>query len=191
MEKKELNGKNKLSFEIIRFSKIVEQHQHLFEEITIPPKTVLLNEGETSQRIFFVKQGALRLWANHNGVDITFRFCFENEAASSFLGSEPSIFTIESIETTTILTVKISDFWMLHDKMPEQKDVLINVLLTRLNEYGKLFLSRITKTPEERYLDMMKNNPEILLRVPQHYIATYLGITPVSLSRIRNRVMKK
>jgi len=189
-EQNKLNKKNELSFEIIRFSKIVENHQHLFEEITIPPKTILLHEGEISQRIFFVKQGALRLWANHNGVDITFRFCFENEAASSFLGSEPSIFTIESIETTTILIVKIKDFWMLHDKMPEHKDALINILLKRLNDYGKLFLSRITKKPEERYLEMMNDNPEILLRVPQHYIATYLGITPVSLSRIRNRVAK-
>jgi hypothetical protein len=65
------------------------------------------------------------------------------------------------------------------------------MLFKRLNEYGKLLLSRITKKPEERYLEMMKNNPEILLRVPLHYIATYLGITPVSLSRIRNRVIKK
>jgi hypothetical protein len=44
------------------------------------------------------------------------------------------------------------------------------VLTNRLNDYAKLFLSRITKNPEERYLEMMKNNPEILLRVPQHYI---------------------
>ena len=181
---------NKLSFEITRFSKIVEKQQHLFEEITIPAKTILLHEGEISQRIFFVKQGALRLWANHDGADITFRFCFENEVASSFLGSEPSIFTIESIEPSTVMIVKIRDFFMLLDEAPEHKDALINVLLKRLNDYGKLFLSRITKKPEERYLEMMNNNPEILLRVPQHYIATYLGITPVSLSRIRNRVTK-
>jgi CRP-like cAMP-binding protein len=189
-EQNELNGERKFSSELIRFSKIVAKHQHLVEEITIPPKTTLLHEGEISQRIFFVKQGALRLWANHDGVDITFRFCFENEAASSFLGSEPSIFTIESIETSTIMVVKVSDFLLLLNEMPEYKDVFINLLLKRLNEYGKLFLSRITKKPEERYLEMMKNNPEILLRVPQHYIATYLGITPVSLSRIRNRVTK-
>jgi len=88
------------------------------------------------------------------------------------------------------MIVKIRDFFMLLDEAPEHKDALINVLLKRLNDYGKLFLSRITKKPEERYLEMMNNNPEILLRVPQHYIATYLGITPVSLSRIRNRVAK-
>ena len=179
-----------MSFEIIRFSKIVEKYQHLFEEITIPSKTVLLREGEVSQHIFFVKRGVLRLWANHDGEDITFRFCFENEAASSFLGNEPSIFTIESIEISTIMIVKIKDFMILLDEMPENKDFFISLLIKRLNEYGKLFLSRITKMPEERYMELMDNNPEILLRVPQHYIATYLGITPVSLSRIRNRVTK-
>ena len=189
-EQNEFNKGNKLSFEITRFSKIVEKYQHLFEEITIPSKTVLLNEGEISQRIFFVKQGALRLWANHQGEDITFRFCFENEAASSFLGSEPSIFTIESVENSTIMIMKIKDFMILLDEMPEYKDAFINILIQRLNDYGKLFLSRITKKPEERYLELINNNPEILLRVPQHYIATYLGITPVSLSRIRNRVTK-
>ena len=144
MEQYKLNNKNKLSFEITRFSKIVEKYSHLFEEITIPPKTILLNEGEISQQIFIVKQGALRLWANHNGEDITFRFCFENEVASSFLGYEPSIFTIESIENSTIMIVKIRDFMLLLDEIPEYKDAFIDLLIKRLNEYGKLFLLRIT-----------------------------------------------
>jgi CRP-like cAMP-binding protein len=168
----------------------LDKFEHLFEEITVPKKTVLLQEGETSQRIFFVKQGALRLWANNNGEDITFRFCFENEAASSFLGSEPSIITIETIETSTLIVIKIEDFKELLEIIPEYKDMFIKLLSKRVNDYAKLFLSRITKSPEQRYIDLMNNNPEILLRVPQHYIATYLGVTAVSLSRIRNRVAK-
>lgn len=179
-----------INSEITRFSKIVENYRHIFEEIVIPAKTVLLHEGETSQQIFFVKHGALRLWANRDGTDITFRFCFENEVASSFLGNEPSMFTIESIENSTVMAVKIKDFMLLLDEIPEHKNALITVLIRRLNDYGKLFLSRITKNPEERYLEMMNSHPEIFLRVPQHYIATYLGITPVSLSRIRNRAAK-
>jgi CRP-like cAMP-binding protein len=75
--------------------------------------------------------------------------------------------------------------------LPEYKDEFISLLVKRVGDYAKLLLSHTTKSAEERYIEMMKNNPEILLRVPQHYIATYLGITPVSLSRIRNRVVKK
>ena len=162
----------------------------MFEEITVPRKTTLLCEGEISQQIFFVKHGALRLWANNNGEDTTFRFCFENEVASSFFGNEPSLFSIETIEPSTIIVLKTADFKMLLNAMPEQKDEFIDLLVKRLNAYAKLFLLHITKSPEERYIDLMKNSPDVLLRVPQHYIATYLGITPVSLSRIRNRVAK-
>ena len=171
------------------FNKL-KNFKHLFEEITVPKKTVLLQEGKTSQRIFFVKQGALRLWANKDGEDITFRFCFENEGASSFFGSEPSLFTIETLETSTLIVIKIEDFKKLLETAPEYKDLFIGLLNKRLNDSAKLFLSRITKTPEQRYIDLMNDNPEILLRVPQHYIATYLGVTAVSLSRIRNRVAK-
>jgi hypothetical protein len=53
--------------------------------------------------------------------------------------------------------------------------------------YQKLFLSRIKDNPQKRYEDLLEHYPQILQRVPQHYIASYLGITPVSLSRIRNR----
>lgn len=173
------------------FDNKYEKHQHLFKKIDIPAKTVLIREGEVSKQIIFVKQGILRLWANNNGEDITFRFCFENEVVSSFLGSEPSIFTIESIEPSTVILLRIEDFMQLLQDTPEFKDELIHILVKRLNDYGKLFLSRITKNPEERYLDLMKSNPEVFSRVPQHYIATYLGITPVSLSRIRNRTAKR
>jgi len=54
-------------------------------------------------------------------------------------------------------------------------------------DYAKLFLSRIKNNPQKRYEELLQENPEILQRVAQHYIASYLGITPISLSRIRNR----
>ncbi|HRV32669.1 MAG TPA: Crp/Fnr family transcriptional regulator, partial [Candidatus Paceibacterota bacterium] len=62
-----------------------------------------------------------------------------------------------------------------------------NYLFKRFINYAELFLSRIKDSPKERYEDLVKNYPDIIKRVPQHYIASYLGITPVSLSRIRNK----
>ncbi|WP_232540830.1 cyclic nucleotide-binding domain-containing protein [Spirosoma endbachense] len=62
-------------------------------------------------------------------------------------------------------------------------------LLKRMHHYSKLFLSRIKNNPLERYLELLADSPHIIQRVPQHYIASYLGITPVSLSRIRNKVL--
>jgi len=70
---------------------------------------------------------------------------------------------------------------------PYIKDFYYNNLQQRLLKYQKLFISRIKDTPEERYHQLFEESPEIIRRIPQHYIASYLGITSVSLSRIRSR----
>lgn len=71
--------------------------------------------------------------------------------------------------------------------MPSLRQVYEEKLIDRFRVYQQLFLSRIKDTPQQRYEELLKKYPNIIQRVPQHYIASYLGITPVSLSRIRNR----
>lgn len=173
--------------ELIHKLKDSQNLSSLLEEISIPPKTTLLSTGEVSQHIYFVKKGCLRLWFNNDGVDVTFQFFFENQAVSSLLGRGPSLFTLESIEPSTLYVLRKQDFEKLLKESAEIKDDLLEVLLQRLENYSKLFLSRIKDNPQKRYEELLEQQPEILQRVPQHYIASYLGITPVSLSRIRNR----
>ena len=72
-------------------------------------------------------------------------------------------------------------------EVPGYREFLHEILFQRLEHYARLFLSRIRDTPEQRYKNLLRDHPEIIQRIPQHYIASYLGITPVSLSRIRNR----
>ena len=79
------------------------------------------------------------------------------------------------------------DFDEIFSVYPELKDVFHNFIFQRFRNYAQLFLSRITDSPKERYDDLLKNQPEIIKRIPQHYIASFLGVTPVSLSRIRNK----
>lgn len=62
------------------------------------------------------------------------------------------------------------------------------LLAERFHAYQQLFLSRIRNTPQQRYEELLEHNPEIVMHIPQHYIASYLGITSVSLSRIRARM---
>lgn len=164
--------------------------QDSFVEKEIASKTVLLHEGEISNNIYLIKKGCLREWFNKEGKDITFQFFFEGQPVASidsFMNQEPSLFTIESIEPTTILSIKKVDFEKLMTTYPEFKNGFQDYIFQRFRIYGQLFLSRIKDTPQERYMDLIKNHPEILKRVPQHYIASFLGITPISLSRIRNR----
>jgi len=161
-----------------------------FAEKEIPTKTVLLREGEISNNIYLIKKGCLREWFNKEGKDITFQFFFEGQPVASidsFMNQKPSLFTIESIEPTTILLIGKADFEKLLIAYPQFKEGFHDFIFQRFRIYGQLFLSRIKDTPQERYNDLIKNHPEIIKRVPQHYIASFLGITPISLSRIRNR----
>jgi CRP-like cAMP-binding protein len=162
----------------------------LFVEKEIASRTILLHEGEISNHAHLIKRGCLRQWFNKDGKDITFQFFFENQAVASidsFLYHQPSLFTIESIEPSTILTCSKDNFELLKQIYPEFKDSFQDLIFQRFRNYAQLFLSRIKDSPQERYEDLIKSCPEIIKRVPQHYIASYLGITPTSLSRIRNR----
>jgi CRP-like cAMP-binding protein len=162
----------------------------LFKERKVPAKTTLLLEGEISTQMHFIKKGCLRMWFNKDGKDITFQFFFEGQAVASldsFLSSEPSMFTLETIEPSILISIGKKDFERLQKFYPKAQESFQQILFQRLRNYSQLFLSRIKDTPRERYEDLIKNHPEIIQRVPQHYIASYLGITPISLSRIRNK----
>ena len=164
--------------------------ENSFEEKEIAPKKILLREGEISGYVYFIKKGCLRLWFNKDGKDITFQFFFEGQGVSSmdsFFSGQPSLFTLESIEHSTVNMISKKNFNKLLQLSPEINDSFQDYIFQRLRNYSRLFLSRIKDTPQERYEDLVNKHPEIIKRIPQHYIASYLGITPISLSRIRNR----
>jgi CRP-like cAMP-binding protein len=164
--------------------------EHLLPEIQVVAKTQLIKEGETAQKLFFIKKGCLRVWFNNNGIDVTAQFFFEGEAATSldsFLNNEPSLFTIEAIEPCDITVFNKSDYDKLMANDPTFKDWFYGTAIQKLLLHAKRLLSFIKNKPMERYKELMSQQPEIFQRVPQRYIASYLGITPVSLSRIRNR----
>jgi CRP-like cAMP-binding protein len=167
-----------------------EKYAHLYKEITVPAKTVLLREGEISRQAFLIRKGCLRLSFNDNGKDITFQFFFEGLGVSSFesfRNGKPSLFGIESLEPCNLLVISKKDHDQLIAEAPGYKELLEEALYQRLEHYTRLFLSRIRDSPRKRYEDLLKEQPQIIRRVSQHYIASYLGITPVSLSRIRNK----
>ncbi|MEN5231463.1 Crp/Fnr family transcriptional regulator [Sphingobacterium faecium] len=164
--------------------------KHLFKLITLPAKSILLNEGDIATNIFFIKKGCLRVGFNNDGQDITFQFFFEGDFVSSiesFITRQPSLFSIETIEPVSLYALSKTDFDEMMSSSSSMKKEFDDLIFSRLLSYQKLFLERIKNNPERRYHELLASNPEILLRVPQHYIASFLGITSVSLSRIRNR----
>ena len=167
-----------------------EQFVHLFKEEEVPAKTVLLREGDVSKKAFYIEKGIVRAWFNNDGKDVTFQFFFEGQGVSSiesFRTNQPGLFTLETIEPCILRSISKKDFQTILNHSPLIRQQIEEHTFQRLIFYQKLFLSRIKDNPGKRYQELMKNNPEILERIPQHYIASFLGITPVSLSRIRNR----
>ncbi len=161
-----------------------------FQHLSVPAKHILLHEGEIAQNLYFVRKGCLRLWFNNDGKDITLQFFLEDQPVASiesFLGNQPSLFTLESIEPSELYFISKNNFETLLSQYPQLQEGFRQIIFKRMGNYANLFLSRIKDNPKRRYDDLVKNNPEIIKRVPQHYIASYLGITPISLSRIRNR----
>ncbi|HPO62379.1 MAG TPA: Crp/Fnr family transcriptional regulator [Candidatus Kapabacteria bacterium] len=167
-----------------------QSFKDIFVEKEYASKTILLNEGEISRYCYFIKKGCLRQWFNKDGKDITTQFFFEGQPVASidsFMSELPSLLTLETIEPSNLISINRENFIKLQELYPEIKIGFQKYLFQRFRNYANLFLSRIKDSPQERYEELIKNHPEILQRIPQHYIASYLGITPVSLSRIRNR----
>ena len=163
---------------------------HLFKRQEVPAKTILLEEGKISKTMFFIEKGCLRTWVNANGKDITTQFFFEGDTVSSiesFRTNQPSLYSIESIEPCILQTISQKDFQSILESSPEMKEEIQEHLFRRLVQSQKLFFSFLKNTPQQRYQELIGKQPQIIQRIPQHYIASYLGITSVSLSRIRNR----
>ena len=165
-----------------------------FETKIIKKKTILLAADEIAKEIYFVVRGCLRLYYVKDGVDISAYFFTEGMFAGaydSFISKQPSRHYIETLENSELLSINFMNFSKLFDEFPKMNEFVRKILEDRFISLHKLFTSQILDSPEERYLNLLKDNPDLVNRVPQHHIATFLGITPVSLSRIRSRIAKK
>lgn len=156
-----------------------------------PSRSIILEEGKVADKLYYVRSGCLRLAFNNDGKDITFQFFFPGDIVASFdslHNGTPSLFSLESIEPSELLAIdgkELDNIIRANDILREEYEKL---LAERFHAYQQLFLSRIRNTPQQRYEELLEHNPEIVMHIPQHYIASYLGITSVSLSRIRARM---
>lgn len=158
---------------------------------SVPKKYVLVNVGQVAREAYFINKGAARLLFTKDGEEISANFIFENgfiASLESFLLQTPSRQAIETLEDCELLVITKSKLDELIAAQP-----MFNGFSRAIAEMAFIMLQKrassfILDSPEERYQNMLKERPEILARVPQHMIASYLGITPVSLSRIRKRI---
>lgn len=160
---------------------------------TVKKGTVLLRQGQVSDESYFVLKGCLRKYYVIEGEEKTTAFFTELEAHTPHCvpSKTPSEYFVGCIEDS-ILIVSTNDMEEeMNSKFPRFES-LCRVLSEKLLARQQIdFDAYKTSSPEQRYLNVMQNRPDLIQRVPQHQLASFLGIKPQSLSRLRARLMEK
>lgn len=154
-------------------------------------KEFLLLEGEVCRTVYFVKEGCLRYFYNVDGEERTGQFFFENSWYTdyeSFLSEQPSGLNIQALEPTQLWALSKSALYELYEKHPKIEQFGRIMAENAYLGVRKSNLSLRAQSPEERYLKLIEERPKVVERVSLQYIASYLGIQPESLSRIRKRL---
>ena len=158
-------------------------------------KQYLLQEGDVWRYNAFVLKGFLRTYrVDDKGQEHYIQFSVEDWWAGdreSYIDETPAKFNIDAFEDSEVLLISKDDFDMLLSKIPTFCIFMRNLMERSLIALRNRVHSNISYTAEEKYNDFIKTYPSLFNRMPQHMIAAYLGITPETLSRVRNQVSKK
>ena len=155
--------------------------------------TILLQEGEKSNESYFVLKGCIRSYYVLNGEEKTTAFYTELEALTppSVINKTPSDYFVSCIEDS-ILLVSNSDMEEEINRKFPKFDTMCRMLSEELLAKQRIDFDEFkTSSPEQRYLNLLEKRPDLIQRVPQHQLASYLGIKPQSLSRLRARILEK
>lgn len=168
-----------------------EYHRKLLQYERIQKGDYLLQAGQVCRRVSFVASGLVRAYKTIRDQEFTMFFAFGGEYITdyaSFLTRTPSDTYLHALEPSEVVHLNYEDMQLGYEQYPVWQ------------KYGRLIAEHIyilldrrthmlqTFSPEEMYLSLLREAPRVIEKVPQHYIASYLGIQPESLSRIRKRV---
>ncbi len=155
-------------------------------------KTILLREGEVCEFEGFILKGCVRSYfIDGNGFEVTLNFAIEDwwiGDVTSFHDRSASRLYFETLEPTELLLLRPQDKELLLDRHPKFERMYRLMVQRSLSFLQNRLFATISKSAQERYLEFLERYPQIPQRVPQHYIASYLGVSPEFLSKIRSRL---
>lgn len=166
----------------------------LFRQHKLRKGEHLLEAGQVCKHVFFVEQGLVRYYVRIDGEEKTSYFNKEGEFVcdyASFLPQQPSLTNIQALEDSTIYTISHANMDVFYANVEHGERfgrlAVGEVYVTAIHQIHSLY----NDPPELRYQTFLAKFPDVGQRIPQYYIASYVGIKPQSLSRIRKRMAQK
>jgi len=170
----------------------LEDITNKFKRKVVKKNSYLLRQGDTCKDLVFVQTGCLRLYYLKDGVEVSVWFAFQRSSAIeiySFISENPSNYFLQAIEDSEVLYLPKTELNKLYKNQPKMQEMMRNfwedVILNLINRFTALQKD----SAEKRYLDLL-NRPAYLEKIPQKYLASFIGVTPTSLSRIRKQIIK-
>ena len=156
-------------------------------------RTIFLKLGEIENYISFIQDGIVRFYIpkEFKEQEVTFGFCFKNQFVSaydSFLTQKPTLYELETLADTVLYSISYQDLQQVYQTTD------FGNLIGRLTAERLFYIkskreqSLLNETPEQRYLNLFKERPELIHEIPLKYVSSYIGVTPQALSRIRKRI---
>lgn len=169
----------------------LEEITNKFKTKVVKKNDYLLKQGGTCKDLVFVEKGCLRLYYLKDDIEVSVWFAFEQSSAIeiySFISENPSDYFLQAIEDSEVLYLPKAELNKLYQYQPKMQEMMRNfwedVILNLINRFTALQKD----SAEKRYLDLL-NKPAYLETIPQKYLASFIGVTPTSLSRIRKQII--
>jgi len=162
-----------------------------FKPLTKNKNDILLSQGEISQQTFFVGKGCLRMFfINEEGKDVTRYIAFENQIATalvSFITKQPAMESIQVVERSELLAISHIDFNYLMTIIPQWREFYCSYLEKAYVNNTNRLMSFTTMDAFERYSQLLKINPNIVKRLPNKVVASYINVSQETLSRLKSK----
>ena len=158
---------------------------------TFKKGSIIIAEGQYVQESYFVAEGLVRQFKNVNGEEVTSNFYTNGESiflVASHSNIQPCLFSLECLEDTRLSVVSFEKEKEMYARFPRFEKMCRIKTEENLTKFQADFANYISSSPEQRYLQLLENRSELIDRVPQYHLASYIGVKPESLSRIRKRV---
>ncbi|PSL47541.1 CRP-like cAMP-binding protein [Chitinophaga niastensis] len=166
----------------------------LFKRVTLKKGEYFLREGKVSTEVAFIEKGLIRYLMNHNGEEINYYFSKEDEWTGNYesmLSRKPSTKSIVALETTVLWILSAENLQKIYTSIREGDRMGRLIIEDVFVKTAQQLTSLYTGTPEERYQEFFTIFQGIEHRIPQYMIASFIGVKPQSLSRIRSRLAHK